>query len=328
MNKFYIVCDYREKFKSYINGNKIYNDHISKISLDNLINAIHSCGYEADYFGGVDRLIEYYHKKIQMPNGLYINLNDGLEQKHKRGQTPILLELLKVPYSGPDAFNTLLASDKYFTKIALKSIGVSCPDSILIRKNKSNEKIMSLKLPLIVKPNYEGSSIGIDSSCFCATYKEATNKISELLKSFDEVLAEEYIEGYEVTVLVISKKCSGKILLNEPLSVAYDKKTYLTSEIFGAKEKYSAIRRYCLAECVLSQSTVEKIKQTSSSIVEFLKLPNFVRIDYRIRKENIYFLEINTNPAFGVTSDAGKLCELKNIPFVQFVNIFISSCLT
>ena len=278
---YYIICDYREKFQSYMNGKRIYNDHISQQSLNLLIETIKKCGYNVEYFGGVDTLIEYYHNKVKMPEGYYINLNDGLIEKHKRGQTPLLLELLKVPFSGPDVFHTLLASDKYFSSLCVREYGITCPNAVQILDNKSIDCIKKLSLPVIIKPNCEGSSIGISSNSFCNDYDDAITYCSNMLTQYDELIVEEYISGYEVTNLVVSKK-NGKILVNEPLVVSLSNQLYLNDEIFGIEEKYHGLRNYWLASQVLSKDIVDSIKKVSEQIANIFHLSNFFRIDYRI----------------------------------------------
>lgn len=325
MKKFYIICDYREKFPSLTVGNKTYNDHISKQSMFNLINAINSIGYEAEYFGGVEDLINTYNQKAIMPEGIYVNLNDGLSEKHKRGQTPMLLEMLNVPYSGSDPFHTLLVSDKYFTNLFLRQNNIQCPDSIMALSQDDCSQIYNLHFPVIVKPNYEGSSIGITSSCFCQDFEAAKSKTQDLLKNFDEVLVQEYVPGYEITDLIIRQKGTNVILFNQPLSIAYQNQLFLSNEIFGIFEKSSNIRKYYLAEQIFSKTITENIKKITEQIVYTLRLNNFVRIDYRINDKGIYFIEANTNPAFGITSDVGKCCDLLNITFESFVKLYIDS---
>lgn len=322
MSNLYIVCDYREQFPSLINGEKVYNDHMSKKSLDDLIARLIYCGYNTEYFGGVDKLIEYYYYKKNLPKGVFINLNDGLVEKHRRGQTPLLLEMLNVPYTGADVFHTLLASDKYFTSLFLKQNNILCPLSILVSSIADIDGIEGIRLPLIVKPNYEGSSVGISSNCFCTNYKEAKAIITNLLDKFEDVLVQEYICGYEVTNILLTHKKTKQVLFNEALSISINNQLYLNNEIFGFKEKALNKRQYALSQQVLPPLMVENIKHTSERINSLMHLSNYTRFDYRINGEKLYFIEVNTNPALGVSSDVGKCCELLNIPFNNFVSLF------
>lgn len=291
----------------------------------NLINTINGIGYEAEYFGGVEDLIKAYNQKKIMPEGIYINLNDGLSEKHKRGQTPMLLEMLNVHYSGSDPFHTLLVSDKYFTNLCLRQKNIQCPDSVRISSQDDLSQIHNLHFPVITKPNYEGSSIGITSSCFCQEFETAKIKTMDLLKEFDEVLVQEYVSGYEITDLLVRQKGTNKILFNQPLSISYQDQLFLSNEIFGVFEKSSNIRKYYLAEQNLSKAVTENIKKTTEQIAFTLSLNNFVRVDYRVNDNGVYFIEANTNPAFGITSDVGKCCELLNITFKDFVKLYLES---
>lgn len=322
MEKLYIVCDYRESFPTVILGDKTYNDHMSKKSLDEIICTLNQCGYDAQYFGGVDSLIKLYYKKEKLPKGIYVNLNDGLTQKHKRGQTPLLLEMLGASYTGADTFHTLLASDKYFTTLFLQKNNILCPQSRLISFKEDIDQLEDFNFPLIIKPNYEGSSIGISSKCFCKNISDAREILHQLLSEYEDILVQEYISGYEVTDILLSKKNTKQVLFNEALLLSLGNQIYLNTEIFGATEKCFKKREYHLAEQILSPLIVNAIKKTSEKINSLMHLSNFTRFDYRICGEKIFFIEVNTNPAFGKTSDVGKCCELLNISFEKFVTLF------
>lgn len=322
MDKLYIVCDYRESFPSILLGDKIYNDHISKNSMDEIICALNKCGYDADYFGGVESLMKFYYNKEKLPKGIYVNLNDGLTQKHKRGQTPLLLEMLGATYTGADTFHTLLASDKYFTTLFLQKNKILCPQSRLISRKSDIDMLEDFNFPLIIKPNCEGSSIGISSKCFCKNFSDIKEKLPQLLGEYEDIIAQEYISGYEVTDILLSNKNTKQVLFNEALLLSFGNQIYLNNEIFGATEKCFNKREYHLAEQVLSPLIVDAIKNTSEKINSLMHLSNFTRFDYRICGEKIFFIEVNTNPALGKTSDVGKCCELLNISFEKFVALF------
>ena len=161
MQNYYLVCDYREKM--VFNNEK--NDHYSYKSITNIINTINSLGYNCLYFGGVKELITAIQTGIYDKNGIYLNFNDGLFSASKRGQTPILLELMKVKYSGSSPLTHLAVSDKFFTNQFLKDKidKLLIPDCSLI-SNRKDLMTLNLSFPIILKPNDEGSSLGIDSN--------------------------------------------------------------------------------------------------------------------------------------------------------------------
>lgn len=100
---------------------------------------------------------------------------------------------------------------------------------------------------------------------------------------------------------------------------------YLNNELFGIDEKYNGLRKYWLASQILPTDVVNSIKQTSEKIANIFNLSALFRFDYRISGKDVFFIEVNTNPAFGISSDVGKLCELKNISFLDFVSVYMES---
>ena len=53
--KYYVVANTREQFLNEVLSSRVYNDHPSKNSIDQIVSSLKSEGYNADYFGGVEK---------------------------------------------------------------------------------------------------------------------------------------------------------------------------------------------------------------------------------------------------------------------------------
>lgn len=170
-----IVADVREDFKNEGFGtNHIYNDHTSKASVHYLKNKLISLGLECYFFGGIHALIDAYKSKKEFPNTIFFNLSDGLTQKSRKGQAAFLFELLNVPYVGSEAITYLLTANKIYTKRFLLSNNVLCSKGYLVR-SLDEFKPDELEYPIILKPNNEGSSIGISQDNIVYNKQDAHN---------------------------------------------------------------------------------------------------------------------------------------------------------
>ena len=326
INNIYIVGNTREEFKNLtpILG-KNYNDHPSRKSLQFAVEQIQSLGYKTVYFGGIDNLIDAYEHKYTFPEGtLFLNFSDGLEHSSRKAQSAMLLELLNVPFAGSDACSRLIAGNKQFAKEILNNIKVSSPKGILIHKIDNLENVKSFSYPLIIKPNREGSSIGITQQNFITTFESLKDITKQLLKKFDELLVEEYIAGYEVTNFIIGNP--NKFLFNDIILNGFNNQFYFDDFIFGINEKSGGKRNQITPETLLLPEMIAQIKKTSESIFAYLGMRDFTRIDYRLTKEGkLYFIELNGNPVISQTSEMGTLCKSRNIPFRDIYEYIISA---
>ncbi|MBO5494503.1 MAG: hypothetical protein J5964_02155 [Eubacterium sp.] len=318
--KYNIICDYNESFESKTEEGHI-NDHQTKDTFIKINDAINRLGYQSTIFGGVPELIKAYNNLISLEkNDIFINLSDGTDKKYSRVQVPLMCELLGIKYSGGGTFETALTSNKFYSSLAVKRQGLLAPENYLISRKEDLKIVKDGKY--IVKPNSEGSSIGIDDTSVSDNLKVIKDKTVNLLTSFSEVVIEEYIPGYDATCFVIGNEDS--IILNEPLLIEHHNKLVFNSEVMGYREHVRKTRTFISCEGILPTYTIDSIRETSCRIKKLFNILDFCRIDYRITEDgNVYFLEINTVPAISEQSQVGVICDNLNISFDEFIEMII-----
>lgn len=316
-----IICDFKENYESKTDIGHI-NDHQSKETFVKINNAINHLGYKCDILGGVAELLMAYNGKKSIDrNDIFINLSDGTDKKYSRVQIPVLCDLLDLKYSGGGTFETALTSNKFYSSLAVRNSGLLSPKSFLINKIQDIGFIDNGKY--IIKPNSEGSSIGISEKSVCNKMVSIANQTKLLLNSFPEILVEEYISGYDSTCFVIGNEI---IYLCEPLLIKHHNKLMFDNEVMGYADHANQTREFISCENILPQSVIEKIKQTSIKIKNLFNINDFCRIDYRITSNfDIYFLEINTVPAISMQSQVGVICNNLDISFEEFMHKIIIS---
>lgn len=326
--KFHIVAEVREDHPSVSLGEKVYNDYVSQKSMMDLANGITNLGYNCKYLGGMEKLYQIYKNNSFSKDTIFINYNYGLPAQYKRVQSPALLELMQAKYSGADPFTSLLVNDKAYCKKILLNINVSSPKGHLLC-NVSDTKAFfastDMILPLVIKPNMEGSSLGIDEQCFCNSYDAAKEKVCNLLKEFPQILVEEYIEGYECTVWMIGNGTDFPFL--KPLIISSSHKYYFENKIFTLNDKSTHNRKYDLPSNILPTLIVAKLESLSKQIFNELGLRDYARIDFRINNNIIYFIEANALPIFSKTSEIGAIMQLYHISYDEICHILVDTLL-
>ena len=206
------------------------------------------------------------------------------------GRVQAALDLLGVQYSGTDYISSAVAMDKTRTKQIFRFCGIPAPDGRTVYKGRiTAEQILTeLSLPLIVKPQCGGSSIGVT---ICRT-KEDLEKGLEVSFSFEEAaIVEEFIEGRELTVAVLGGEPYPVVEITPKVGF-YD---YTNKYLPGMTEE--------TCPAALSEEKTREIQQLAVQAAEALKIKAYVRIDF-LMKENgdLYCLEANTLPGMTPTS--------------------------
>lgn len=317
MQKIKIICDFREDFENLSTENTIFNDHPTRNSIEEICKILNTGGYSCEVFGGVNQLINAYVQKKSFTNCIFINMSDGLTQSYSRIQVPMLCEMLNVHYSGSPTFTVALMNNKHYSKLSVKEININIPDGILINcftyKNISLHNIKLPNFPVIVKPNTEGSSLGISDANVCYNIQQLEVALKKL-NNFTEIIIEEYISGYEITNLIIGNPNDYRF--NEVILTSINDKIYLSQEVLGLREKCQKLRKQYTASDFIDANMCQKIQQTSQQIFEHIGARDIARIDYRVTENGeIYFLEINSVPRVSSTSECSIICKKYNISF-------------
>jgi D-alanine-D-alanine ligase len=201
-----------------------------------------------------------------------------------------LLETLGVPYTGSGVQASAVAIHKELTKLLLRASGIPVPDGIVLRSRDAIPKSIprSLKLPVVVKPASQGSTIGISIVKRPSEWRDA------LRLSFEhdqEAVVEAYIPGKEITVSVLDGEALPAVEIVAPAGF-YD---------YTAKYQKGHTRYLCPAP--LSSAITRRVKGLALETYRLLGCEGAARVDVRLTPRGKPFvLEINTVPGMTETS--------------------------
>lgn len=326
--KYLVVCDYRENMQNHSKKESdLYNDHPSTRNITEIISAIQSLGHQCEYFGGIPELIHAVDQKQVFDNSIFLNFTDGMDQEYSRVQAPVLLDILNVPYSGSEVFPSALMNNKHFCKQALLNSDIlmakSCVVNSLIPVDYKD--LSSWKFPLFVKPNCEGSSLGISSESVCHTISNVKSRVNNLLKHFDEIIIEEYVSGIDITNYLIGN--GDCYYINDVITAElFNKSPYA---VYDDTTKHDKLRTLFYNEEKIPFDTLDKIRKQSIKIAKIIGARDICRIDYRLDKstQKITFIEINSAPRFSSTSEIGFIAKKRGITFAEVLQYYLQTIL-
>ena len=221
-------------------------------------------------------------------------------------------EFSKTPYTHSGVLASMKAMNKVISKEIFVKNKILTPRFHLIKKkqffSKNIKNILikkNLNFPLVIKPNSEGSSIGVK---ICKNLINLKKNINLLLKKYDTLLLEEFIGGQEIQAAVLNGKALGAIEL-KPKRTFYD---------YKAKYSKSARTNHIMPANIPKKKYLEALK-ISEKTHRALKCRGVTRSDFKFFKKKLFLLEINTQPGMTDLSLVPEIAKYKGISFKELV---------
>ena len=227
------------------------------------------------------------------------------------GSVQGLLELLQIPYTGSGILASAVTFDKKKTKeiLAYNNLPV-LEDRIVSKQDNIDEKLnnINLKFPVIIKPNKEGSSVGI----YIAQDKsELKDRIKQSIKKYDSIMIEEFISGTEITVGVLEDDHNFFAL---PILELVPH-----NEFYDFEAKYTDGMTDFIVPARLSESLTKKIQEIAVKAFKVIDGRSCGRVDFIIKDDKFWILEINSIPGMTSTSDLPQEAKAFGLKFEDLV---------
>ncbi len=233
------------------------------------------------------------------------------------------LETMGIPYTGSGVLSSAVGMHKSTAKTLLLAHGIPLPAGTVVRESDRPSlatilRQVKLKLPIVVKPVSQGSTIGVTIVRRSNQWKDALT----LAHRYDsEVMVESYIPGHEATVSLLGTAADGPIVLPAIEIVApegfYD---------FSAKYQKGKTRYLCPAP--FPPKVVRHVSELARRTYEVLGCEGAARVDFRITpRGRPYVLEINTAPGMTETSLLPMAATQVGITYDDLVERILQSAL-
>jgi D-alanine-D-alanine ligase len=264
------------------------------ISTSKYIEAVHS-----KLFDGIDLAFLALHGKWG---------EDGTIQS--------LLELRGIKYTGSKVLASAISMDKVMSKILFQHYGVITPKWISLDKHSTSIEAINklirkeIKYPAVIKPNDQGSTVGLT---ICKALEEIEEAINIAYEFSDKILIEEYIPGYEITVAIVENKALP-VLEIKPKHGLYDYECKYTS---GMSEY--------IVPAQIPKDAFQKIQEQALLAFKCLGCEGYGRVDFRLNENYEPFcLEVNSLPGMTSTSLVPKMAKAAGITFEQLIERIIN----
>lgn len=202
-----------------------------------------------------------------------------------------VFEIAGIPYTCSGVLSSAITMDKMMTKKLLSSEKIPMAKSVELKKNYGEKELKKIKLPAVVKPVSQGSSVG---TFIVKTKQELKEALGRAFEFDARVMAEEFIEGREVTAPVLGNK--------DPQALPLIEIRPKVSSFFDYRAKYEVGGSQEICPAPISRALTEKIQRLAVQIHRTLGCRGVTRCDFIIKKGRPYFLEVNTIPGMTNTS--------------------------
>ena len=288
-----------------------------------------SDNYFNDLFNGLKSFsnkVFHYENPEELLNNITKHKNDfvvtvwsGEKSRNRKSLIPSICEAYNIMYLGADTYVHTISQDKNLSKIFCEDSGILTPNSKLIFNADSLDVIYSLNLPLVVKPNFEGGSIGISKRNLVNNYEDAKKLTKELLGLFNQpILVEEFIEGDEINFIIAGYQ--NKIFLeamklhSDDIDIKKHICSYELKKLKGIETKSTLFTSF------IDDSLLEKIKKLYNK----LEKVDIMRVDGRMKDNQFYCIELSPDMSLSPRASVYEAFSEKEFEYEETLKKLVS----
>lgn len=224
------------------------------------------------------------------------------------------LELAGIAYTGPGVASSAICMNKIYTKNILKNADIPTADYLEVhRTDMTTEElcktiIETIGVPVVLKSPCQGSSIGVE---IVKDHTKLKSAIESIFNYGDQLLAEQFISGTEVTLPIIG---------NEEITVLPEIEIVSEREFYDYEAKYTSGLFHHIVPSRISEENRKKVIEIGTKVYRLLNLCGISRIDFIVNElEGPYVIEVNTLPGMTETSLVPDSARAAGICFPELV---------
>jgi D-alanine-D-alanine ligase len=256
---------------------------------------------------------------------LVLTVYGGRASRNRMALVPAICEGAGIRFVGADAYARIICQDKFLSKTFAARFNIDSPRGILIETPIQERLISELRFPLVVKPNFEGSSIGITESSKVFTIQEALNEISRQQQQLNQpILVEEFISGPEVCICIVGS--SDNIQTFEVMEIICEEdESFLYDRLYTAKNKHLSDINTS-HRSITSQLNSDQ-KESILAMYKSLGKMDFMRVDGRVNKGSFTLIELTPDGYLGSDSSFGDAYREKGLSHKDLLSNIIRNAL-
>ncbi len=290
--------------------------------------------YRFAYLDNHDQLIDVLREKSATTD-FVLNLcdegfnNEALKELH----VPALLEILGIAYSGGDPQCLAYCYDKSLVRGVATELDIPVPEGFIVSPEQVTFIALSLDFPVIVKPNFGDSSVGItaDSVCYDVAQLEQAIATAREAGGFDRpVLVEQFLMGKDISVGIIGNPPDSYAVL-PIIEEDYSELPDEYPRICGYEAKWDAQSEYFKKvrsiPADLPQETVDFLNASCTRLFQRLGCRDYARFDWRLDANGTpRLLEVNPNPGWCWDGHLARMAEHAGMSYSDLLNSILAAC--
>ena len=215
-----------------------------------------------------------------------------------------------IKYTGSGAFASSLCMNKDKSKNVARSLGLLTPDWEIIH---SIDDVISLNTPLVIKPNDQGSTVGLS---IVRNINGTSEAINHAMQYSDNIIAEKFVRGREITVTILGEKVLPIVEIRSK------------HELYDYECKYTPGMSEYICPAELGQYLTIEIQKDTKRLFKALECQVYGRADYLLDKEDkCFFLEMNTLPGMTSTSLVPISAKADGLSFIKLISCILEMSL-
>ena len=250
-----------------------------------------------------------YGRLRKLHPDLVFNISEGFAGPNRESHIPVICEILGLPYTGSDALTLGICLDKARAKEILAYHQIPTPRFEVVAPGASVAMLASFRLPAMVKPLREGSSMGIRNDSLVRTRAQLRARVREIQRAYHQpVLVEEFLPGREFTVGVLGNAPAYEIL---PLvEINHSVLPKGANHIYGYEAKWvwddpAKPLPILICPAKIAAALNKRIRTLVGRALVVLGVRDWARVDLRLDAAgNPNLLELNPLP--GILPDPGE----------------------
>jgi len=251
---------------------------------------------------------------------LVLNIAEGSIGRSREAWVPALLERWGVPFIGSGCTALTLALDKVMSKRLAVSSGVRTPPWMAVDEPEALPRDVPLAFPVIVKPRFGGSGMGIDAGAIVGDQASLRRRVAWLFEQLKEpMLIEEFVAFGELTVFLIGNDPLASLpVVQRPL----DPRTRLSCHLVRGPVEET------LSPVELTPEVEDDASRMALTMFQALGCQDMARADVRMdHAGRLYFLEINPLPSFDPEGTLGLIAEYLGVSYEALVGRIVDAAL-
>lgn len=278
-------------------------------------------GHKVILINGLDKFAENI-QKYKNDCDIIFNMIEGYKSRNRESLLPALCEAFDIAYTGSDAFGLSLSLNKYHMNRFVESLGIHTPSDILIEYPIMDIEHLcnyNLSYPCIIKPNHEGSSMGV---YLINSEEELIEKAKYLSTTYtQQLIIEEYIKGMELSIGILGTAEKS----NAYMCFEFLNENGSDIEVLDYNKKYNEDTQSIAPR--LGKKVIDRICECSLKIHKTIGFRDISRIDWRVRENVPYFIEATPLPSFKEDLDFDLASKEKGKSFDFVLSEILNSAL-